>query len=74
MNERVDACSKIGATRIADRIQIYWRSKGFMGISASAVEVCVENRRHGDPAVYAIVSNIGANGFPPASISRSQRL
>lgn len=74
MNARVDACSKIGASRIAERIELYWRSKGFMGISAHAVEVEIPNRRPEDAPIYAIVSNIDASGFPPASAPRSARL
>jgi hypothetical protein len=71
-----DASSKPGAERLADRIMIYWRARGYRGISAGAIETAppkgltVHNPKSGKSQndhrpIFQIVSNIGQHGFPP---------
>lgn len=70
----VDESSEIGANRIADRLIRYWKGRGYTGITAAAVEAPIKiplftwhaGRQQRDRRpVFAVVSNIGPDGFPP---------
>jgi hypothetical protein len=54
-----DSFTRTGAGLLSQKIEAYWRARGFEGIRVRREPM------KGEPDMYQVRSNIGANGFPP---------
>ena len=64
-----DSLSQGGAERLAERIETYWRLRGYFGIKTT-----LDVFPLGDKFGYAVRSNIGPKGFPPKLPEKSTNL
>lgn len=60
-----------GATALAQRIEQFWRDRGYHGIKTFIeANECVERKAGGGHMLYSVRSNIGPLGYPPAVPAR----
>lgn len=57
-----DHSTEHAAIQLANRIECYWKAKGYAGIKAWVTNVIASNQR---TRFFNVRTNIGPNGFPP---------
>jgi hypothetical protein len=71
MAER-NSMTRLGAQALCQKIERYWRKRGFLGIETYLLhqKVTPAYSPHGDQEFYFVRSNIGPSGFPPLFANR----